>query len=425
MKAVIMAGGRGTRVASVCATLPKPMLPLGGKPILERQITVLRREGFTDIVLVVGHLGSVIKDYFGDGSAFGVTISYVEETEPLGTAGALALLKDTLAGDDFLLLCGDLLFDVDLARFLAHHREKKGLATILTHPSNHPRDSVLVATDKAGRVTAFLPPDSERPSHRNATNAGLHFFSPKILERFAEVKKTDLDREVLRPLAARGELYAYRSPEYVRDMGTPERLLEGERAIAEGRVEKSNLKTLQRAVFLDRDGTINRHIGFLTNPTELILLDGAAKAICRLHEAGFLVIVATNQPVLARGEVTEEGLLAIHARLEELLGEQGAILDDIFYCPHHPDKGFAGEVKALKIPCNCRKPAPGLLLAAAKKYNVDLTRSYMIGDGAADVLAGRAAGCRTAVLGTHPDADFCGNSLLDCVEQILKAEDTK
>ncbi len=204
MKAVVMAGGKGTRIASLSKDLPKPMLPLSGKPILEREIEVLRQEGFSDIVLVVGHLSDAIKNHFGDGTAFGVHITYCEEKEPLGTAGALALLKDTLAGDDFLLLNGDLLFDVDLGRFLAHHRERGGVATIFTHPSRHPADSVLVACDGNERVTAFLPPDAARPATRNRTNAGLHFFSPAILSRFNEIKKTDLDREVLAPLAAEG-----------------------------------------------------------------------------------------------------------------------------------------------------------------------------------------------------------------------------
>ena len=232
MRAVIMAGGKGTRIATLARDIPKPMLPLCGKPVLERQIEVLRREGFLDIVLVVGHLGGVIKNYFGDGAAFGVALTYIEETEPLGTAGALALLGDVLKNDDFLLLNGDILFDVDLTRFLAFHREKGGIATAFTHPSTHPFDSVIVESDKNDRVTAFLAPDTARPATRNRTNAGLHFFSPAVLSRFSTVKKTDLDREVLVPLAAAGALFAYNSPEYVKDMGTPQRLKEAERDLA-------------------------------------------------------------------------------------------------------------------------------------------------------------------------------------------------
>ena len=420
MKAVVMAGGKGTRMAGICAELPKPMLPLSGKPILEREIEVLKKEGFSDIILVISHLGDAIREYFDDGAAFGVCITYCEEKEPLGTAGALALLKDTLAGDDFLLLNGDLLFDVDLSRFLAYHREKGGIATVLTHPSSHPADSVLVACDKSERVTAFLPPDTARPATKNRTNAGLHFFSSAILSRFDEIKKTDLDREILTPLAAEGQLFAYHSPEYVKDMGTPTRFAEGERDLKRGLPQ--SLKQPRPAIFLDRDGTINRHVGFVTSPDQIELLEGAAEAIKRLNDRHVPVIVVTNQPVLARGEVDEAGLGAIHARLEALLAERGAHLTDIFYCPHHPDGGFAGEVAVLKRPCHCRKPAPGLLLAAAAKYNISLSHSYMIGDSDSDMEAGRRAGCRTAAIGKM-SADIVGNSLLDCIDQILKNED--
>ncbi len=416
-----MAGGKGTRMAGIAGDLPKPMLPLCGKPILEREIEILAREGFTDIVLVIGHLGDQIKQYFGNGTAFGVTITYIEEQEPLGTAGALALLKGTV-DDDFLLLNGDLLFDVDLSRFLAHHRERGGVATVFTHPSAHPTDSVLVMCDKNDRVTAFLPPDKERVATRNRTNAGLHFFSPTILSRFNEVKKTDLDREVLSPLAAEGKLFAYHSPEYVKDMGTPARFAEGARDLEAGFIARTNQKHPQRAVFLDRDGTINRHVGFVTSPDQIELLPRAADAIKRLNECHVPVIVITNQPVLARGEVDEAGLCAIHARLEALLAERGAFLTDIFICPHHPDRGFPGEVTALKRHCTCRKPAPGLLLAAAKKYNLSLEGSYMIGDSERDMEAARRAGCRTAAIGALA-ADIVGDSLFQCVDQILKNED--
>ena len=419
MRAVIMAGGKGTRIASLARDIPKPMLPLCGKPVLERQIEVLRREGFLDIVLVVGHLGAVIQNHFKDGAAFGVRITYIEEREPLGTAGALALLGDVLKDDDFLLLNGDILFDVDLKRFLAFHREKRGIATVFTHPSTHPADSVIAETDKNDCVTAFLAPDTARRAVRNRTNAGLHFFSPAVLSRFKTVKKTDLDREVLVPLAAERALFAYNSPEYVKDMGTPQRLKEAERDLAAGLVAH---RTPRGAIFLDRDGTINRHVGFVTSPDQIELLPGVAAAIKQLNDRHIPVIVITNQPVLARGEVTEAGLEDIHARLEALLAQESAYLTDIFYCPHHPDSGFAGEVPALKRICDCRKPAPGLLLTAAKRYDIDLSSSFMIGDSESDMTAARRAGCRTAAIGGM-QADITGSSLPDCVSKILKVEE--
>ena len=420
MKAVIMAGGKGTRMASVNQNIPKPMLPLGGKPLLFHTLEALKKEGVTEVLLVIGHLGNVIKNAVGDGSAFGMQITYFEETEPLGTAGALFHLKDVLT-EDFLLLGADLLFDVDLARFFAYHKEKGGLATLLTHPSTHLFDSVAVDTREDGRVKALLPPADTRVLTANCTNAGLYFCAPALLTRLTEAGKADLDRDLLAPLAGAGMLFAYNSPEYVKDMGTPERLLQGESDLARGLVAKGHLGTPRPAVFLDRDGTINRHISFLSRPDQIELLPRAAEAIRLLNERHIPVIVVTNQPVIARGEVTREGLAEIHGRLATLLAENGAYVNDIFYCPHHPDGGFAGELAALKIPCSCRKPAPGLLLQAATRYNIDLSRSVMIGDRATDVEAGRRAGCKTALIGMR-DADFTGTSLYECVCKILESE---
>lgn len=429
MKAVIMAGGRGTRVASLTRDIPKPMLPLGGKPLLVREIEVLVREGFADILLVVGHLGKVIRDWLGDGAVFGARITYVEESEPLGTAGALFYCKDFVGEDDFLLLGGDLLFDVDLSRFYAYHRERGGLVTLLTHPSTHLFDSVAVEADGHGRVLALRAPDSARTLTKNCTNAGLHFCAPALLERFATAKRTDLDRDILAPLAAEGLLFAYNSPEYVRDMGTPERLQGGAADLAAGFVSGAYMGRPRPAVFLDRDGTIIEQVQYLTDPDEVVLLPRAAEAIRLLNERHIPVIIVTNQPVLAHGKLTVEGLAHIHGRLSCLLAAEGAFVDDIFYCPHHPHKGYAGEVAALKMVCNCRKPAPGLLFDAAARYNLDLSRSLMVGDRDTDVMAGKNAGCLTAKIGNGTTgsiegchADITGDSLHTCIVRFLESE---
>ena len=428
MKAVIMAGGKGTRMAPLCADVPKPMLPLCGAPILAREISCLVREGITEIVLVVGHLGHVIRDYFGDGHAFGAHITYFTEETPLGTAGALYYLKETLT-EDFLLLGADLLFEVDLARFLAYHKEKGGLATLLTHPSTHLFDSVAVDTDEDGRVRALLSPAKDRVLRGNCTNAGVQICSPALLRRLTEAKKTDLDRDLLAPLAAEGMLFAYNTPEYVKDVGTPARLAAGEQELAAGLPQKAYMGRPRPAVFLDRDGTINRHVSFLNRPDQIELLPRAAEAIRLLNARHIPVIVVTNQPVIARGDVTVEGLAEIHGRLCTLLAEEGAFVNDIFYCPHHPDGGFAGEIAALKIPCTCRKPAAGMLLAAAARYNLDLAHSVMIGDRDTDVMAGKNAGCLTAKIGDDttgaiPDcrADVTGESLHACILKLLESE---
>ena len=151
MKIVIMAGGKGTRIAQVNATVPKPMIPIEGKPILEYQIETLKNQGYTDIILIVGHMGNVIQEYFGDGAEFGVQISYIIEEQPLGTAGALYFLKDEIK-DDFLLLNGDIIFDVNIQKFLEYHCKQGTVATILTHPNRHPYDSGINIANEKNRV---------------------------------------------------------------------------------------------------------------------------------------------------------------------------------------------------------------------------------------------------------------------------------
>ena len=419
MDVVIMAGGKGTRIASVNSLVPKPMIEVAGKPVLVHQIECLKRQGFKDITLVIGHLGNIIKDRLGDGKALGVNIRYIEEKDPLGTAGALYYLRGKMC-ENFLLLNGDIIFDVDIARFARAHEKYGGLATVLTHPNDHPYDSGLITADHTGRVTEWLHKEDTRGWHVNRVNAGLHMISPGLLDRITELKKTDLDRDLLRPLIAEGKLYAYDSPEYVKDMGTPERLVEVERDIVSGKVHARNLSEKQKAIFLDRDGTINEYVGFLTDIDDFNLCDGAAEAISEINKSGMLAIVVTNQPVIARGEVTREQLDLIHAKMETLLGEKGAYIDGLYYCPHHPHKGYEGEIPELKFDCDCRKPKPGLLIRASHDFNIDLASSWMVGDGENDIECGKRAGCHTAKIG-EPDssADVCGKSLLDCVRVIL------
>lgn len=412
MRAVIMAGGKGTRVASLDRALPKPMLPICEKPVLLHQIQCLRRQGITEVTLSVGHLGEQISDFFGDGSKFGVQIHYIREKEPLGTAGALYYLKGK-AADDFLLINGDLIFDVDFRRLMDFHKSRGAEVTLLAHPNDHPYDSGVILADDDGKATGWLAKEDKRGWYHNCVNAGIHVISPALLEGMDEPKKTDLDREILKPLIPSGRVFVYRSPEYVKDMGTPERIAQVEHDLEAGLVERKNLSRKQKAVFLDRDGTINRYVGFLRRPGELELLDGAAEAVRRINRSGYLAIVATNQPVIARGEVSWEGLDEIHRKLETLLGEEGAYLDDIFVCPHHPDKGFPGERPEYKADCECRKPKPGLLLRAAEKYNIDLAGSWMIGDSFQDDGAGKAAGCRTIILAN-------GANLLEAVKRICQ-----
>lgn len=444
MKTVIMAGGKGTRITSVASNIPKPMIKMEGKPILEFELEFLRDQGFTDIIITISYLGNIIRDYFGDGSGispitgkpFGVHIEYYFEQKPLGNAGALFKIRDKLT-TDFLLLNADSMFNVDFNRFVAFHRRYGGLVTLFTHPNSHPFDSGLIIAGKDKAVRRWLAKEDKRPEYyKNRVNAGIHIVNPKILDMAGidteeiggigddgKPVKVDLDRQLLKPLAGTGQMYCYDSPEYVKDMGTPDRYYTVCKDIKEGRVTCKNLRNKQKAVFLDRDGTINKYVGFLRNIDDFELIDGVAEAIRRINDSGYLAIVVTNQPVIARGEVTIEDLEKIHNKMETLLGRQGAYLDTIYYCPHHPYKGYEGEVPGLKIECECRKPKPGMLLKAAEEFNIILENSWMIGDNESDIIAGKMAGCKTALIGTNDfGQDKSATSLSDCIDLILRLE---
>ena len=433
MKTIIMAGGRGTRISELFPNIPKPLIPIEGIPVLEREICSLASQGFTDIILTVSYLHEKIEEHFGDGSKWGVHIEYFVEDNPLGNAGALFKMN---LKEDFLLLNADAVFDVDFNRMVAFHKAHGGLVTLFTHPNSHPYDSGLILANEQGQVEQWLAKEDDRPRYyKNRVNAGLHVISPKVLEAVdgsrvgqkdenGKTIKIDLDRQLLKPLAGTGKMYCYDSPEYVKDMGTPERDHAVVADYKKGSVQAQNLKNTQKAIFLDRDGTINKYVGFLRNIDDFELIDGVAQAIKKINASGYLAIVVTNQPVIARGEVTVPQLQEIHNKMETLLGLEGAYLDAIYYCPHHPHKGYAGEVPELKIDCGCRKPKPGMLLKAAEDFNIDLNQSYMVGDGENDVKAGMAAGCRSVLLSSSQNDEPYGQidalkSICDFVEKYL------
>jgi len=428
MKTILMAGGRGTRIAELFPNIPKPLIPVDGLPILEREIRSLASQGLRDIILTVGYLAEKIMAYFGDGSKLGVRIDYFVEETPLGNAGALFRLKDKIGDEPFLLLNADAAFDVDFNRMVEFHKQHGGLVTLFTHPNSHPYDSGLIIADKDGNVKKWLSKEDERPVwYSNRVNAGLHVIDPRVLEFSIEnleidaetgfpKGKVDLDRQILKPLCGTGKMFCYDSPEYVKDMGTPERFHQVEADYRNGVVQAKNLHNKQKAIFLDRDGTINKYVGFLRDINDFELIEGVSDAIKQINQSGYLAIVVTNQPVIARGEVSWDELIEIHKKMETLLGKDGAYIDGMYICPHHPDKGFEGERPEYKFDCDCRKPKPGLLLQAAKDFNINLSQSYIIGDSERDVEAGKAAGCKESIMVETNKED----SLLEVCESIIR-----
>ncbi len=413
MQLVIVAGGKGTRLKDMLAAdMPKPMVEVDGKPLLEHQVLLARKYGIRDILMLTGYGAEHIERYFGDGSAWGVRIRCLRETQPLGTAGALLDARDKL-DDMFLVMYGDTMVNVDLQRMINAHPAEAS-ATLLVHPNDHPQDSDLVEMNERDEIVAFHPyPHAANANLQNLVNAALYVFSKQAIE-FAK-SPADIAKQLFPALLANGKtLHGYRSREYIKDAGTPERLERIRRDYQSGRIASASFDTRAPAVFLDRDGTLNHDCGWLNTPEQLELLPGAAEAVRAINRSGRLAVLITNQPVIARGECTEAGLRQIHNRLEWLLGEGHAYLDAIYYCPHHPAKGYPGERSDLKIVCTCRKPATGLLEAATRDLNIDVNRSWMVGDNAIDIQAAQNFGIRSVLVSGKV-------TIRNAVDQILHA----
>jgi D,D-heptose 1,7-bisphosphate phosphatase len=408
-QAIILAGGKGTRLTSRLNGLPKPLVDVLGVPLLERQVLALKAAGLDRLLLLVNHEAQQIADFCTARDNWGVSIAILDDGEPRGTAGATLAAWDDL-DPEFCVVYGDTLFDIDFARFIAFHdADPTSAATLFLHPNDHPHDSDLVELADDATITAFHPyPHPADAWLPNMVNAALYLVRREALAEWRPMTDeglTDFAKDLFPRMVAEGaRLRGYVSPEYIKDVGTPTRIDQACAALESGRVARSSLREPQPAVFLDRDGTLNAHNGYVRKPDDLHMLPGAGEAVRRLNRAGLRTALVTNQPILARGECDAAGLALIHAKLETELGRQGAFLDRLYHCPHHPDAGFPGEVAALKIACDCRKPGPGMLLQGAADLNVDLGKSWMVGDSLADVRAAGACDVTSILVRTGDGA---------------------
>ena len=432
MQAVILAGGKGTRLQSITRLVAKPMIPIGEKPLLEHQLILLKEAGITEIIILVNHLKETIQQYIGNGTKWGVSVSYFEEASPLGTVGGVKAIENQIH-DDFILLYGDVMMNMDIQRLISFHQEKISECTLVVHPNDHPYDSDLVELDKNCRVTAFhAKPHSDDKFYQNMVNAGVYILSPKIFNFLEKDKKADFGKDIFPVIVSKLAMYGYNTSEYLKDMGTPDRLEHVTADYVSGKIEARNLKYKQRAIFLDRDGVLNVDHPYIAKPEQFELYPITSEAIKRINQSNFLAVVVTNQPVVARNLCTEAELRVIHNKFDTLLGNERAKLDALYYCPHHPDKGFPDENPAFKIDCDCRKPKPGMLFQAAASFNIDLGSSFMIGDDERDILAGKNAGVTTigvrtgkSLKGSQIQPDYMFENVLTAVDFILQSTDKK
>jgi histidinol-phosphate phosphatase family protein len=411
-QAVILAGGAGTRLRERLGNLPKPLIDICGLPLLERQILLAKKHQFTEILVLVNHAADSIVDYCASKHNWGLDIRCIDDGRPRGTAGATLAVFDRLASE-FLVMYGDTMLDVNLTRFHAYHAQvNDAAATLLLHPNDHPQDSDLVEMDDHGYVSAFHPyPHDPARFYPNLVNAALYWLRKEALDDWRlDTRMLDFGKDLFPAMLQRGlRLRGYSSPEYIKDVGTPGRLDKVCADFRSGKIERASIDQPQRMVFLDRDGTINREINHLRDPDQFELLPGAAEAVKRLNLSEYRCCVVTNQPVIARGDCSDEDMHQIHNKMETLLGRHGAFVDGIYYCPHHPDSGFPGERAELKLVCDCRKPNTGMIERALHQFHGTREKSWLIGDATVDIETARRAGLKSVLVET-------GYAGLDCRE---------
>lgn len=431
MKLVIMAGGKGMRLG--LKDMPKPMVEVGGKPLLEHHIDLAKQYAIKNIYMLSGHLSEVIVDYFGDGRKFGVNITHVIENSPLGTAGAVKQLENRIAGR-FMVFYGDMFLDIDLKSFMHFDREADSMADIIVHPNDHPHDSDLVEIDDDNMVTAFhSKPHDENKYYRNLVNAAVYILSPGIFKYIPQDKPSDFRKDIFPLVLQSGEVVrAYKTAEYIKDVGTIERLEKVRRDIMSGKVKRLSKKNKRQAIFIDRDGTVVRDVDLLHRVEDLELLPFSAAAIKKINDSDYLSFLITNQPVVARNLCDTSVIRQIHNKLETLLGIGGAYLNDIYFCLHHPDKGYPEENPDFKVDCDCRKPKTGMISKAVKEYNVDVESSWVIGDRTTDIQTGKNAGMKTILVRTgkagqdgkfEVSPDYIFDNIEDAVDFILSKKE--
>ena len=397
----IVAGGKGSRMGGAFEGLPKALIPIGGKPVLQHQLELAAGAGVREVSVFAGHLADRIAEFVGDGSRFGLKVRLLVEAEPLGNAGGVLAALDELP-EQLFVIYGDVMAAVDLKAMGAFHLERGADFTTLAHPNDHPADSDLLEVDPDDGVTAVRPcPHPPGEWFCNLVNAALYAVRRDALRILPAGGAADFSKDVMPHLIGAGaKVLAWRSSDYIKDMGAPGRLERVEADFRAGRIRLPAPGRGRKAVFLDRDGTVNVERPFLSRAEDFELLPGVGDALRRLRQAGYRLVLVTNQPVIARGEASEADVARIHRRLEWELGEAGAFLDAIYLCPHHPEAGFPGERSELKVACDCRKPATGLVERACRELGIDAASSWMVGDQTRDIEMARRAGLRSVLVRT-------------------------
>lgn len=375
-QAVILVGGRGTRLGSVTAATPKPLVDVAGRPFLDVLLLELGRHGFDRIVLLAGFAAEAIDAYAAATAMtarFGLDIAVHREANAAGTGGALVQARHLL-DDRFLLLNGDSWLDTNLRALACREPPAGGAVMTVRALADAGRSGVV--TLSGDRVARFLPrPEAPGPGQ---VNAGIYLVDRDALAGVPAV--ASLESDVLPRLAAEGRLAAHPAEGFFIDIGVPDAL-----AAAQTEVPRQQRRG---AVFFDRDGVLNVDHGHVGEIERFEWIEGAIEAVRLVNDAGYYAFVVTNQAGVAKGFYGEDSVVRLNRHIGDGLARAGAHIDAISWCPFHPD----GVVPAFTRVSDRRKPAPGMILDLMAAWPVDPASSFLVGDKQTDLDAARAAG---------------------------------
>ena len=399
MEAVVLAGGFGTRLKGCIDNIPKPLAPVNGRPFLTYLLDYLYANGVHRAVISTGYLAEKVEETIGNRYR-GMAIEYSVEDTPLGTGGGIKKALRKCTEDNIVVCNGDSFFDVDLFRMRSFHLDSGFPVTLAAKFIENAHRSGLLEFSN-GKLNGFTENGIAPSGH---INGGVYFINRTLLESIDE-DKFSFEKSVL---AGPFDIGVYESDGYFIDIGVPESYELSNRE--SGRLVSRRKRC---AVFLDRDGTINKDTGHLFRKEEFEFLPDVDKAIATLKKMGYLVIVITNQAGVAKGLYSEEDVHILHDYIDSLLIEKhSAVADGYYYCPHHPE----ATVEEYRAHCGCRKPEAGLILKAVSDYaetgiDIDLTQSYSIGNRISDILAGKNAGIGHNVLIGNDETDENGEPI--------------
>ena len=392
VNALVLAAGLGTRLRPLTDAVPKCLVPIAGRPILDDWVDRLSAAGVAEARVNTHALHEQVRAYIDRVRRSG-RLALSESYEPtlLGSAGTVAANADLAEGADHVLIVyADNVSDADLGRMLDFHRGHGDPFTMLLFHAPNPRACGIAELDGEARVVGFVEKPPEPKS--DLANGGVYAVTAAAYREIAAAGAFDLGYEVLPRFV--GRMRGWLWDGYHLDVGTSEALAKARRD-APGRLWKDRPANPggRPAVFLDRDGTLIEHVHYLSDPAHVRLIPGAADAVRRLRGAGFVCVLTTNQSAIGRGMFTVDRLQEIHAEMDRQLAAEGAALDAIEFCPEAP----AGDDRSV-VEHPDRKPGPGMLFRAARRLGLDLDASWMVGDVISDVLAGLTAGCRGNIL---------------------------